>query len=229
MEQRLTGNVFLIRDTDTDAVLAALEQEGTAVRGNPDVYVRAHGQFGIDDAHELTARAIGRAMGERGRTFVIGASSMTTEAQNALLKTVEDPPGDARFFFVLPSPETLLATVQSRAQIIDLEGSQTSLASDDAVARNAAAFLAGEPAQRLDLLKPLLEKDHDEKRDLGTIITFLSSLEKALAAREGSHVEGQTFYKEGLEAVYRARRYVGDKGALLKPLLESVALLVPRM
>jgi len=219
MTVRLTGNIFLIRGKDTDGVLAYLEREGMVVRGNADVYVRTYGQFGIDDAHDLTGRAMGRAMGERGRTFVVCASGMTTEAQNALLKTIEDPPDNARFFFIVPSPETILATVRSRAQTYSFDD----IDETGEAARNASVFLAATPAKRIDLLKPLLEKDEDEKRDIGAIIAFLSSLECALA----SHPRTQS--REGLSAIYNARKYLGDKGALVKPLLESVALLIPRV
>jgi DNA polymerase III delta prime subunit len=220
MQSHLTGNVFLIRGASLDGVLAYLEQEGTAVSGNPDVYIRIYGQFGIDDAHDLTARAVGRATGARGRTFVISASGMTTEAQNALLKTIEDPPGDARFFFIIPSPETLLSTVRSRAQMHSFDDTDQA---DGEAARNAAAFLAALPAQRLDLLKPLLEKGDDDKRDVGAMIAFLSSLEIALSSFPHQRS------RDGLHAIYHARKYMGDKGALVKPLLESVALLCPQV
>ncbi len=74
------------------------------------------------------------------------------------------------------------------------------------------------------MLKPLLERDEDDRRDLGEIITFLSSLERMLVNR----MQGDDL-KESAEALYRARRYLGDRGALVKPLLEQVALLVPIM
>jgi len=190
-------------------ILLLLEQDGITVRGNPDVYVRAYKQFGIDDARELRERAVLRAVGER-RAFVISASDMNREAQNALLKTIEEAPGDALFIFVLPSPEMLLPTFRSRAQMLVVEkGKEKSLV-------DAKEFLAALPQKRLDLLKPLLEKGEDEKRDLGAILSFLASLEKL---EKNPH---------GLQALYRARKYIADRGALVKPLLEQVALLVPR-
>jgi hypothetical protein len=73
------------------------------------------------------------------------------------------------------------------------------------------------------MLKPLLEKDEDDRRNIGAIIAFLSSLEYTLSVHPYEKV------REGLDAIYRARTYIGDKGALVKPLLESVALLVPRI
>jgi hypothetical protein len=90
---------------------------------------------------------------------------------------------------------------------------------------NIKKFLAAPAQKRLDMLRPILEKGQDDpekpgghgagKRDMGAILTFLSSLESELAKNP-----------EGLHALYRARKYIGDKGALVKPLLEHVALLV---
>lgn len=88
---------------------------------------------------------------------------------------------------------------------------------------DARAFLAAPPAKRLDMLKPLLEKGEDDKRDTGAIIAFLASLEGILASKFSAEM------REGVRALYRARAYLGDKGALVKPLLEQLAILVPRV
>ena len=204
------------------AVLALLKEEGIEWQKNPDVYVHSYQSFGIDEARELRARARSRAFDTR-RVFVIATPSMTTEAQNALLKTLEEPAGEALgrsptgeplFFFIVPSPQTLLPTLRSRSQILSLESTLKESIID------TGAFLAATSQKRLDMLNPLLEKGDDDKRDLAAILTFLSSLERSL----GAHVSGSS---EGARALYRARKYITDKGALVKPLLEHVALLVP--
>ena len=74
------------------------------------------------------------------------------------------------------------------------------------------------------MLKPLLEKDEDDLRDVAAILAFLSSLEREMV-QESLRVS----FREGIESVYRARKYVMDKGALVKPLLEQVAILSPRI
>ena len=203
----IAGNAETIPD-----VLAFLEQQGIATVANPDVYVRNYSHFGIDEARELRERASMGALGSGGRAFVIVASGMTSEAQNALLKTLEEPPAGSTFFIIVQSPDTLLPTLRSRMQMLDLGRSHTEGLVD------AKSFLAAAPAKRLDMLKPLLEKDGDDRRDIGAVIAFLSSLERALAK-----------HPEGLAAIYRARKYMSDKGALVKPLLEQVALLVLRV
>lgn len=212
MSTALVGNVHLVAGTAATipALLSLLEKEGVRTVGNPDIYVREYRQFGVDEARELRGRASSKAVAGDRRIFITATPGMTNEAQNVLLKTLEEPPADAMFFFIVPAPEMLLSTLRSRAQMLVLASG---------VGRgliNAEQFLAATPQKRLDMLKPLLEKDVDDRRDLGAILGFLSSLERSLEKRPGE-----------LHAVYRARKYVGDKGALIKPLLEQVALLVP--
>lgn len=205
-------------------VLALVAELGVDTLANPDLYVREYKNFGIDDAIELRDRASLGAVGNgptsprprrAGRVFIIIADGMTSEAQNALLKTLEEPPGDARFFFIVPSPEMLLATLRSRAQIVHSRTVRdvTHLVDPD-------QFLRATPAKRIDILKPLLEKGDDDRRDLGVVVRFLAALEERLAIDPVAH-------REGLEAIYRARKYLGDRGALIKPLLEQTALLTP--
>ncbi len=210
----LVGNVQFVsgRASMLPLVLRELEKSGVEVSGNPDVYIRHVGNFGIDEARDLTMKAVLRPVAGGRRYFLIVVDAITAEAQNALLKTLEETPGDAMFIFIHPVPQTLLPTVRSRAQMVRLgESAEESMI-------DARQFLNATPAKRLDMLKPILEKGDDERRDFGAIIEFLSSLEREL--------DGVKRSASALHAVYRARRYIGDRGALVKPLLEQVALLI---
>ncbi len=211
----LVGNVQLIQGgaDQMPAVLALLKKEGIDVQGNPDLFMKSYTHFSIEDARSLRDRATRSAIAGDRRVFVIAAPLIAADAQNTLLKTIEEPAGNALFIFLVPSPEILLPTVRSRAQILKLEGVATNGLID------GQKFLSASPKARLDMLKPLLDKDKDERRDLGAIITFLSSLERSVATIK-------PLQKKKLEAIYRARAYISDKGALVKPLLEQVALLV---
>lgn len=223
MRDALVGNVHIVEGgaETVEDVCALLARTGIEVHGNPDVYVKRYARFGADDAREIVERAALRPVGTSPRTFIIATPTLTAEAQNVLLKTLEESQGDSLFFLIVPTPQALLPTLLSRAQVLALD---TRTAAEPLDTR---AFLAAAPEKRLDMLKPLLEKDEDDKRDLRPIFAFLAAVEARLAAHpDGSRA---TACREGLEAVYRARAYLGDKGALLKPLLEQVALLVPRV
>ena len=210
----LSGNAHLVAGGTemVEHVLKTLSAAGIETRGNPDIFIREYLQFGVDDARDVRERASSRALKESGRMFIIVAAQMTSEAQNALLKTLEEPSSNALFFIIVPSPETLLATFRSRAQTLLLSENRKGGKVD------ADKFLTAASARRIEMLKVLLPKE-DEERDIGSIIGFLSGLERELLKM------GVEKSKSGLEAIYRARKYIADKGSLLKPLLEQVALL----
>lgn len=208
------GNVQLVAGDSAvlEKIFELLKKEGIETHGNPDVYVRSYTSFGVDEARELSARASTRAIASARRVFVLVTPGMTSEAQNALLKTLEEPSSEALFFIIVPAPQMLLPTLRSRAQVLSVDTN----ASDPLV--EPTMFLKATPVERLDMLKPLLEKDEDDKRDLAASINFLAGLEQELSR----NVEKN---REGLGAVYRARKFIGDKGSLTKALLEQIALL----
>ncbi len=206
-----------------DAVAAARVLELfdlTDVQEDADVRVCHYAHFGIDEARELRERAQMRSFSAR-RVFVVSAATITSEAQNALLKTFEEPPADALFVLLVPAPHTLLPTLLSRMQWLDIKNTTDNSPID------AAQFLAANAAQRLLMLKVILDA---EERDVAGAIAFLSDCEHSMAAclprRAG---EARSPLIEGIHAIYRARRYIADKGALMKALLEQMAFIIPRM
>lgn len=72
-------------------------------------------QLGIDDVRTLTAVAYRRPQGEDTmQTLLVATEFITEEAQQALLKLIEEPPLSTRFVFVLPAGYNLLPTLESR-------------------------------------------------------------------------------------------------------------------
>ena len=75
----------------------------------------------IDDVRELI-RLCGQFSGEKGRAVIIEkAEAMTIQAQNTLLKTLEEPPEGTHFFLITERPENLLTTIVSRCTRIHLQ------------------------------------------------------------------------------------------------------------
>jgi DNA polymerase-3 subunit delta' len=138
---------------------------------HPDlVWLRPPGtQHLVEDVRE---RVIGQVAyrpfeGER-RVFVIeDADAMAEESQNALLKTLEEPPAFAHLILVSAEPEALLETVRSRCRAVRfsrlspqavearLEAEHEPTAERSAVARlsggdaGRARFLLGEQGREL--------------------------------------------------------------------------------
>jgi DNA polymerase III subunit delta' len=87
---------------------------------HPDVLIVEPGDMGsikIDQARDIVDRAGYRPFEGRRRLVVIDeAEAMGADAQDALLKTLEEPPPASVFVLVSAMPDALLPTVRSRCQ-----------------------------------------------------------------------------------------------------------------
>lgn len=83
---------------------------------------------GIDEIRQLRTFATVRPSRSRYKIYIIDEVHMLTkEAFNALLKTLEEPPGHVKFIFCTTNPEKIPITVLSRCQRFDF----APVASDD--------------------------------------------------------------------------------------------------
>jgi hypothetical protein len=80
--------------------------------------------FGIDDAKRLIA-AISQKADHLTTHIIYTAHTMTTEAQNALLKTLEEPPSQARIALLTWKPLALQQTIRSRCVFLSSEETNT--------------------------------------------------------------------------------------------------------
>ena len=102
----------------------------------PDVVVveppdSASGTIAIDQIREVVEQAGYRPFEARRRVIVIDeADLIATQAQNALLKTLEEPPSASQFVLVTARPDMLLDTVRSRCPQL-----RFGLLADDDIAR----------------------------------------------------------------------------------------------
>jgi len=97
----------------------------------------------LRDAIEFAQRTSGRGRGKA--VLVYPAERMNPVAANALLKTLEEPPGDVRFVLATDAAHLLLPTIRSRCQVHTLAWP----AEPEALRWLAAAGLAGDEAAAL--------------------------------------------------------------------------------
>src|SRR4051794_8192070 len=85
-----------------------------------DVLVLEPGDSGaikLDQVRDAIERTAYRPFEGRRRVVAIdGADALNVEAQNALLKTLEEPPPASMFVLITDRPDVLLPTVRSRCQ-----------------------------------------------------------------------------------------------------------------
>ncbi|MDO4478992.1 MAG: DNA polymerase III subunit delta' [Lachnospiraceae bacterium] len=95
-------------------------------QNHPDIIRLVHDKpatISVDDIREqVVAAAALKPFESRYKIFIIGdAEKMTPQAQNALLKTIEEPPAYAVFLLLTQSLEALLPTIVSRCVTLNLK------------------------------------------------------------------------------------------------------------
>src|SRR5208282_879964 len=76
---------------------------------------------GIEDVRVINETIGFAPVGKRYKIYLIDEVHMLTkEAFNALLKTLEEPPPNVKFFFATTEPNKVLPTIVSRCQRFDL-------------------------------------------------------------------------------------------------------------
>jgi DNA polymerase III subunit delta' len=87
---------------------------------DPDVRKRVMQDLSIAVVREFIIAPAGRmSAGGRGKVFVVRqAELMNDHAQNAFLKTLEEPPPGVTLILICPSPEDMLPTIRSRCALV---------------------------------------------------------------------------------------------------------------
>jgi len=135
------------------------------------VEIDAASNTGVDDIRELRSNAAFRPARARFKVYIIDEVHMlSTNAFNALLKTLEEPPSHVKFILATTDPQKVPATIHSRCQrfdfraidhsdiaahlrrIVDTEG----IKADDAVIRRVSRLANGSMRDALSLLDKLL-------------------------------------------------------------------------
>ncbi len=161
--------------------------------------------FGIDEARNLKNLAGERAFVGDHHTFIITTSSITEEAQNAILKLFEEPPAGAIFYLIIPSETRLLPTLRSR---LFLRNNKNNSETND----TASQFRRFDYKERMEWIADIAKKDTDQLVDL---------------VREISRSDLKSLPLTAKRSLLLAEKYVYNRGASKKMLIEELALSLP--
>ena len=145
----LTGEAGMGRKTLANAFAMALQCEDGETRAcgtchscrqfltdnHPDVIYVTHekpGSIGVDDIREqINDTIMIRPYSGNYKIYIVDeAEKMTVQAQNALLKTIEEPPSYAVLILITANPDAFLPTILSRCVQLKLKPLRDSIIRD---------------------------------------------------------------------------------------------------
>ncbi len=116
----ITGGTPSVRIRETREIITGFGADLTP--NQPDIIFWDFPEaIGIDRIRDLQSRLKLRPLNlPRKFAVICRAENLTIEAQNALLKLLEEPPGDTIIILLSPTEELILPTIVSRCRIIPL-------------------------------------------------------------------------------------------------------------
>ncbi len=167
----------------------------------------------IDDVRTITAHTRNKSSQHQQYIFLVSFSQAPIEAQNALLKSIEEPIDGVYFIFIIPESSLLLPTILSRVQLHEI-----SEAFNETSIRISVTDFLDAPLE--DKLKNI-EKVTKDKKDPFTrmeLMVFLKTLEQEIENR------GVKDYVDFLPHLYAGKKYAQLSGCSIKMILEFLAV-----
>lgn len=202
------ANIVLSQQDGREIVFNILKKDlNFIVHQNPDFLVLENKSFGIDEVRNLEKWVINKPFLSEIKVSLLIIDTITFEAQNALLKMLEEPPLGTYFFINLPSLGNILPTLLSRVRVLDLSGTNEKDFVGDLSAESAKKFFKAGLKQKFAIIKNLSK--NEDKSGLKDLIRDLE-----IVARDEKADHGQ------LKNILVAKTLASTRGASPKILLE---------
>lgn len=211
-------------------LLSSFEEMGVREIGNPDFHAYRMKSFDIASARALRERAMEKPFGEK-KIFLISAERFTPEAQNALLKTLEEPNENMHFFILLREQDLLLPTLLSRMQLVRPQlknpvrvGAPVERVKrqDFSVADSPENFLKMSPRDRLNFSKDFADNGESLPVFLDSLLRHIHMKHAPVTVSEG----GNDSNPEIFDAVFNVRRFADDPSVMPRLVLEHLSLVL---
>lgn len=208
---------FYIIEGDRESVaeyLLSFLKEGLnyQTKANPLFFKRDFDRLLTDDAKEIGDRAILKTPAGNKMIFFLSLNTATSEAQNSLLKIVEEPPYETYFFFSVPRVDIFLPTLLSRSIVIkSINENRESILSK---------LLSMSIGERIAWGDKIAKKISDEKIPRGEAQKIIDSLIFDIKKELPEKPE----YAKTLKTLQKISKYMNLTGASVKMLLNRAVL-----
>ncbi|HLP86637.1 MAG TPA: hypothetical protein VK153_02050 [Candidatus Paceibacterota bacterium] len=211
------------KETAPNELLKYLEESGHIESNSPDVICQVYESFTMDDSREIKDWHSKLGVTEGKRVCIIASNFINREAEQTLLKIIEEPAENTHFFLVVPDASVLLDTIISRTHIIKIDSGN-----NKDIQKEALSFVASSLKDRIDKVAEII-KDNKSEENSGQLRYYATSF-----INELENIFYQKFKKDRkdeklkfiLEELQKSRGYLSTQGGSVKMVLEHLALVI---
>ena len=191
---------------------------GITISQNHNAHVFSLQYCGVDDVRDVIDRALLRPIenvhGGSGYVLLV-ADGISSEAQNALLKILEEPPAHVFLFLFFPKHQMILPTVYSRVQHLPEVENASALSTVD-----PRELLSATIPERLKLIDVITEN-----KDKHQALMLLTALETVLGEQLRVATDAHKLaIAQKIARIQTARKDMVMSGSMMKMILESIVL-----
>lgn len=198
-----------------------LEKRGEINKQSPDVMISIHDSFNISDSESIKVWHKNKPIDGKKKICIIGTKFINREAEQSLLKIIEEPNANTHFFIIIPDSSLLLNTIISRVHLIKNNFSNT----DEILAND---FIKMNPKSRIEKVGEFINefKDEDNSGSLrNKAISLINGLEVKFYKDWKKDVDNEKL-KFILNELKNSRNFLKIPGASVKMILEHIALVI---
>lgn len=196
------SHAYIIESRENEIVSSLKKYAGEIISGVEVVHLSSS-TLSITDAREIKVLSGVK----KTQCFIISFDFITREAQNSLLKTLEEPASDTYFFMVTPSLHQIIETVLSRVDVIKIQGKG-----------EFSSFIHKTPAEKIELVENLIKDIQTGSKTKENAIEWVEGIIEELNSIKKSE------NSEKVAKLEKIRGYLFDQGASVKQLLELAML-----
>ena len=209
---KLTHHSYIVVSSTPDALVPTLTSEFKNAMPEYNVVPFLIPRVTIDDVRMLSEYTYGSAP----QIVLISTDDILHEAQQALLKTLEEPGAQTKIVFIMPHVAHLLPTIMSRVEVVHYEGENP----ENIYKTEMQKFLASDVPTRLKWVEKFIKdnEDHDTTRSI--LKRHFDALTEIVLNKKGI----QSIVLEDLQY---ASTNILTRGSSIKMLLEHIAITLP--
>ena len=208
----------------TQKLISLLKMRGEIEDKSPNLLIQSYESFGMESSGQIKEWHSQLAFGQ-GKKIFIATKFINHEAEESLLKIIEEPGLNTHFFIILPDSSTLLPTLLSRVQIIkDSEVGQEEIELEEV----ANSFISLKTKDRMVLIDNFIKDktDQDNSGKLRRSATILVNLLESIFYLKFKEDVLDSKNINILDNLRKSRDYLKRPGSSVKYILQNLALLI---